>query len=153
MKFQKGNKIGPRFDSENQPPKQGRRKSLKHRLEEIIGRELDAPPSASDINSLISTIIGMSKEELKEFVKSDTAPVWLVGIAAGAMGDIKSMDYKNFERFIDRLIGKSAQPVVGNVDLKTVQENMGKFIDTMRERTRILALRADNTEETDTDTD
>ncbi len=58
MRFEKGNKIGNRFTSDNQPQKSGRKKNLVTRMED------DKPYSNGDIVLLLSRHLNMTTEQV-----------------------------------------------------------------------------------------
>ena len=70
--FEKGNNIGNRFTSENQPKKNGRKPSMYKQLKELTGKKVDYELSKEDYYKTIRFLLERSKgvpvpASIKEF--------------------------------------------------------------------------------------
>ena len=84
--FEKGNKVGNRFTSENQPKNSGRKPALYKKLKELTGKKVDYELSKEDYYKVIRYLMERTPGELKKILenaKDDTngsTPVWVINV-------------------------------------------------------------------------
>lgn len=103
MPFQKGNKIGPRFSSTNQPKKK-RRNPINAVVKEFTKE--NEIPKADDVRRMYLSIMTMPKKKIEELYNSEEQPV-LVRVVARAILSKNGFDY--IEKMLDRTFGKPTQ--------------------------------------------
>ena len=99
--FEKGNNIGNRFTSENQPKKNGRKPSMYKQLKELTGKKVDYELSKEDYYKTIRFLLERSKGELNKIMadanrEDSTTPIWVCNIISAifrGIGDSKSPMY------------------------------------------------------------
>ena len=135
--FEKGNNIGNRFTSENQPKKNGRKPSMYKQLKELTGKKVDYELSKEDYYKTIRFLLERSKGELNKIMadanrEDSTTPIWVCNIISAifrGIGDSKSPMYfiaiftdirfgrtSTVEMIFDRIFGKAAQPIEGDIN-------------------------------------
>jgi hypothetical protein len=96
-----------RFTSENQPENRGAKKNRFKHLQNQF--EL----SSIDVNSIIEYISSVSVEELKDIQTDKKQPVIIKAFAKAALNAVDKGDLSQFEKMLDRVIGK----VKDNIDM------------------------------------
>jgi hypothetical protein len=115
MRFGIGNKIGRRFSSTRQPPKNGRKKSLYKQLAKQT--EL----SREDFISVLLYIMERTPNELDRLVKNESGkpnpetPVWIINLISAIYADIKKGQLKTLSKLFDRLFGKPTMAIEAGV--------------------------------------
>jgi hypothetical protein len=115
MRFGIGNKIGRRFSSTRQPPKNGRKKSLYKQLAKQT--EL----SREDFIDVLLYIMERTPNELDRLLKDKNGkpnpetPVWIINLISSIYYDIKKGQLKTLDKLFDRLFGKPKMDVVSEV--------------------------------------
>ena len=89
--FEKGNNIGNRFTSENQPKKNGRKPSMYKQLKELTGKKVDYELSKEDYYKTIRFLLERSKGELNKIMadanrEDSTTPIWVCNIISAING-------------------------------------------------------------------
>lgn len=117
MAFEKGNKIGKQFSSENQPKKNGRKPSLYKKLKDLDGKKVDFELSKEDYYNIIRYLMERTPGELKRIVENarddinGTIPVWVINIISAIQFDIRYGRMNTIDSIFDRIFGKAIQPV------------------------------------------
>ncbi len=120
-RFVKGSKPKTTFSETRQPKNPGRKPS---RFKQIIS-ELESvgeTMSLEDFKKVAILLLTMNKNEIKELVANENAPMAVIAVASAISGDIGERNLKNIESLLDRLFGKATQPVesiVATIDAKT----------------------------------
>lgn len=103
--FAKGNKIGNRFTSKNQPANAGRRPSLLTKLERITKKEFGAELSKSDYDTLYAWALERTPEELEELKddKSKDVPLIVLVLIKSLLGDIADGKMNSLKMIMDQI--------------------------------------------------
>lgn len=121
--FEKGNKQGNRFTSDNQPKKNGRKPSMYKQLKDLTGKKVDYELSKEDYYNTIRFLMERSKSELNSIMKdanenpNSKTPIWVCNIIAAIFSDIRYGRTSTVEMIFDRLFGKSTQPIEGDLNM------------------------------------
>lgn len=127
MSFEKGNTLGNRFTSENQPKrKNGRKPSLYKQLKEMTGKKVGYELEKEDFFNIIRFVMEQDSETLEGLITIDNprtggkmlnpkTPVWLVSIVSAINADAKYGRTTTVEMVFDRIFGKSVQPIEGGI--------------------------------------
>ena len=123
--FEKGNKKGNRFSSENQPENAGRKPS---RFKEILSKldKVGETLSYEDYLKIIKLVLTMSPTEVKRLATSKTTPLAVIAIASAVSGDIESKQLYNIDRLLDRVFGKVEDKLAVSIN---------PFLDLMKSAT------------------
>lgn len=120
--FEKGNKQGNRFTSENQPKNKGRKPSLYKQLKELTGKKVDFELSKEDYYKVIRFLMERTPGELQRILdnakdkENGTTPIWVLNIISAINSDIRYGRTSTIDMIFDRLFGKSTQPIEGDVN-------------------------------------
>ena len=123
--FEKGNKHGHRFTSENQPKRKGRGKlSVLNYIRQTTGKKVDPQSSKEEILKVIQHIYESSPAELEPLLKDPTdphkpnpnTPMWVLSIISAINTDMRYGRTSTIEMLFDRVFGKATQPIEGNID-------------------------------------
>ena len=68
--FEKGNTVGNRFDSDNQPKKNGRKPALYNQLKKLTGKQVKHELSKEDYFKIIQYLMERTPAELKTIMQS-----------------------------------------------------------------------------------
>lgn len=123
--FEKGNKMGNRFTSDNQPPKErvGRKPSVYKYIKTLTGVKVNPEMSKEDYLKVIRYLMERSSEELEPLVKgadnkvNPKTPIWVVNIISAINSDIRYGRTSTVEMLFDRVFGKSTQNIDGNIEV------------------------------------
>jgi len=124
--FKKGNKIGNRFSSYNQPKKNGRKPSLYKRLKKQTGIKVDHELSKEDYYNVIQYIMERTPNELKSLLKdinghaNKDTPIWILNIISAINTDVRYGRTTTIDGIFDRLFGKATQAI--EADISTPQK-------------------------------
>lgn len=111
MKFAKGNKLGNRFSSENQPPKErvGRKPKAIKQLEAIVKEKFGISLTKDDKYQILEWILERSADDLNNIINNKTLPIFIVNIARAIVTDSKKGRTNTVEMLFDRFFGKAIQ--------------------------------------------
>lgn len=135
MKFEKGNKFGNRFSSENQPPNRGRKPSLYKRLKQMTGTTVGYELSREDFEGIIRWALEQTPASVAGLLRTadgkqnSNTPLWLINVLSAINSDIREGKLNAFEVLMDRAFGKATTKIEGNVvmdvnaDLKDMSED------------------------------
>jgi hypothetical protein len=121
MAFAKGNKTGNRFNSENQPKKNGRKPSMYKQLKELTGRNVAYELSKEDYFKTIRFLMEQSKPTLDAILKDtrenpDTkTPIWVCNIITAIMTDTRCGRTITVDSMFDRLFGRAIQQIEAEI--------------------------------------
>lgn len=103
--FAKGNKIGNRFSSENQPANAGRRPSILTNLERITKKEFGVELSKTDYDTLYAWALERTPEELKELQDegSNSVPLIVLVLVKSLLGDIADGKMNSLKMIMDQI--------------------------------------------------
>lgn len=133
--FEKGNKIGNRFTSENQPKSSGRKPSLYRRIKELTGKKVGFELEYGDFCNIIRWVLEQSPKDIERLLvtkdgkPNKSTPLWLTSIISAINKDIKAGQISTLDSLFDRLFGKAVSKIEGNVvmdvnaDLKDMSED------------------------------
>lgn len=134
MAFEKGNKLGKKFTSDNQPQNRGRKPSLYKKLRTITGKTVKHEMSKEDYYDILKYLMEQTPAQLRlmaGMIKNDgekgsmfdaEIPVWLMNMITAILGDIRYGRTTTLDSIMDRMFGKASQTVeavIGNVDART----------------------------------
>lgn len=120
--FEKGNKSGNRFTSENQPANRGRKPKLYKQLKSMIGQNVGHELEKEDYFNVIRFLMERSPHELERLVKdangqpNKDTPIWVLNIVSAINSDIRYGRTSTIEMIFDRIFGKAAQPIESEVN-------------------------------------
>lgn len=124
-KFQKGNTLGNRFSSTNQPKKNGRKPKMYKQLKEMIGKAVGYTLEQEDYYNIIRFLMEQDLETLEGFIKTKDekgkavlnpkVPIWVINIVTAINTDVRYGRTNTVEMLFDRVFGKAVQPVQGDI--------------------------------------
>ena len=126
-RFEKGNKQGNRFTSENQPKRKGRGKlSVLNYIRQTTGKRVDPQSSKEEILKVIQHIYESSPSELEPLIKdpndphkpNPNTPMWVLSIISAINTDMRYGRTSTIEMLFDRVFGKATQPIEADVNAK-----------------------------------
>ena len=124
-RFEKGNKQGNRFTSENQPKRKGRGKfSVLSYIRQTTGKKVDPQSSKEEILKVIQHIYESSPAELEPLMKDPNdptkpnanTPMWVLNVIAAINTDMRYGRTSTIEMLFDRVFGKATQPIEADVN-------------------------------------
>lgn len=124
-RFEKGNKQGNRFTSENQPKRKGRGKlSVLNYIRQTTGKRVDPQSSKEEILKVIQHIYESSPAELEPLMKDPNdptkpnanTPMWVLNVIAAINTDMRYGRTSTIEMLFDRVFGKATQPIEADVN-------------------------------------
>ena len=124
--FTKGNKIGNRFDSNNQPKNAGRKPSLYKKLKAVTGIKVDHELSKEDYYNVIKYLMERSPNELDALARDSEGhsnkdtPIWILNIISAINMDVRYGRTTTIDSLFDRLFGKAIQSI--EADVSTISE-------------------------------
>lgn len=127
--FKKGNTIGNRFSTDNQPVRKGRKPSLYKKIREITGVTVKHEMGKDDYYEVIKFLMEQTPEQLKKMSaigEDDGAggkktmfdakvPVWLLNIITAILSDVRYGRTSTLDSLFDRMFGKATQPIEGEL--------------------------------------
>lgn len=123
--FEKGNKIGNRFSSTNQPKKNGRKPKVYKQLKEMIGKAVGYELEQEDYYRIIRFLMEQDLETLNGFIKvkdshgkdilNPKVPIWVINIVTAINTDVRYGRTNTVEMLFDRVFGKAVQTVQGDI--------------------------------------
>lgn len=125
--FEKGNKMGHRFTSDNQPKRKGRGKfSVLSYIRQTTGKKVDPQSSKEEILKVIQHIYESSPAELEPLMKDPNdptkpnanTPMWVLNVIAAINTDMRYGRTSTIEMLFDRVFGKATQPIEADVNAK-----------------------------------
>lgn len=120
--FEKGNKQGNRFTSDNQPKNNGRKPSLYKQLKTLTGKKVEYELSKEDYYKVIRFLMERTPGELQKILDDakdkdgGTTPIWVLNIISAINSDIRYGRTYTLDTIFDRLFGKSTQPIEGDIN-------------------------------------
>ncbi len=123
--FQKGNKHGNRFTSDNQPKKRGRGNlSVLKYIRSTTGKKVDPKSSKEEILKVIQHLYESSTAELEPLLKdpdnpskpNKDTPIWVLNVIAAINSDIRFGRTSTIEMLFDRVFGKATQNIGGEIN-------------------------------------
>lgn len=121
MGFEKGNKIGPRLSSSNQPPNRGRKPKLYSFAKKGYNIGID------DFRDTCKYLIQCTKKELEDVMSNPDTPIWVVNIARAIHKDTGSGQLRALNDIFDRLFGKAAASMDINANVNGIEPPIIKF--------------------------
>ena len=118
-RFEKGNKIGNRFSSENQPPNAGRKPKVYQFLKDTIGQEVGHELEEKDFQNIMRTLLEMPNDRLQSLIRSKErdengkykpnpkTPVWIMILASHINNCIRNGKMDALDSVLDRVFGKN----------------------------------------------
>lgn len=122
MAFQKGNTLGKKFTSDNQPRNRGRKPQLYKQIKEITGKKVENGLEKDDFLKIMQWIVEQDTETVQGLIKgadgrtNKNTPLWMINMISAINADIRYGRTTTLEMILDRLFGKSTQPLDANVD-------------------------------------
>ena len=128
--FEKGNKNGNRFTSDNQPPNRGRKPKLYKKLKELVGQTVGHELEKEDYSNVIRFLMERSPKELERLIKDEhnqpnkETHIWVLNIVSAINSDIRYGRTSTIEMIFDRIFGKSTQPIESEVNAQVTNNNV-----------------------------
>jgi hypothetical protein len=111
-RFEKGNKIGPRFSKTNQPKNPGRKPSRINQLIRTLKVEDEEEKlSKEDAAKLLGYILGCTKTQIEAMLRNPDVPFAITCQIRGMITDAQNGSTKTINEIMDRIWGKSLQPI------------------------------------------
>lgn len=126
MMFKKGNELGNRFTSDNQPPNRGRKPSIFKYIKEKTGKKVDPEMSKEDYVKVIRHLMESTPEEIERLVKdadgspNKDTPIWVLNVISAINSDIRYGRTSTVEMLFDRVFGKVNQSIDVTSDGKPI---------------------------------
>lgn len=129
-KFEKGNKRGNRFSSENQPTKRGRgREPMRKYVERITGAKI-GDIKLKELTEIMTFLATASQTELEPLLTdpndpnkpNPNTPIWIVNMIAALNRDSARGRIDTLERILDRVYGKALQPIEGDINAQVTNK-------------------------------
>lgn len=136
--FDKGNKVGNRFTSGNQPHNRGRKPSLYKKLKSLTGMKVGYELEKEDYFNVIRWVMEQNTATLELMVKgadgkpNKDVPLWLINIISALNADVRYGRTSTVEMIFDRVFGKATQPIEGDISTN-VTGNMNLSVLTTEE--------------------
>lgn len=121
-------KIGKRFSKDYQPNHEntGRKRNVFKEIQK--GYEL----SLDDVIQLLTDLLSLSIEELKDLVHDKKAPALKLVLASAVMTSIKSGNWTQVIYMLDRLFGKSVERKEIKSEISMDIKNLREYLDQLR---------------------
>lgn len=104
-RFEKGNKFGNRFTSENQPANKGRKPKIYEVAKGTYKIQYD------DFRNIVMELMQMTLKELKAVTNDENRMAWVVNIARAMIKDASMGRINTLSEMADRFYGKAKQTV------------------------------------------
>lgn len=130
--FEKGNKIGNRFTSANQPKNSGRKPSLYKKLKELTGLRVEYELSKEDYFKLIRFVMERTPNEIEKLIKNPDGtqnkdiPIWVINIISAINMDIRYGRTSTMDSIFDRVFGKAIQSIEADISTSPKMEGMSE---------------------------
>lgn len=121
--FEKGNKEGKKFSSENQPQNRGRKPSIYKKLKAITSKKVGYELEKEDYFNVIRWVMEQNAGTLEVLIKDKAGrpnkdtPLWLINIISAINADIRYGRTTTVEMIFDRVFGKATQPIEGEMQV------------------------------------
>lgn len=128
-RFEKGNKMGNRFTSENQPPNRGRKPKVYKYLKETIGERVGHELEEQDFQDIMQALLELPPAKLQALVKSTeidpntgkpkpnpNTPAWIQILVSHINSCIRYGKVDALDFVLDRVFGKPKETIEGNID-------------------------------------
>lgn len=128
--FEKGNKIGNRFSSDNQPQNSGRKPSVYKYIKDITGKKVAPEMSKEDYYKVIRFLMESTPETLEGLVKNKDGtpnkktPVWVLNVVSAINADIRYGRTYTVDSLFDRVFGKPTQQIESEVNAQVTNNSM-----------------------------
>ena len=114
--FEKGNKIGNRFSSDNQPQNSGRKPSVYKYIKDITGKKVAPEMSKEDYYKVIRFLM--------ESTPNKKTPVWVLNVVSAINADIRYGRTYTVDSLFDRVFGKPTQQIESEVNAQVTNNSM-----------------------------
>lgn len=132
--FEKGNKVGNRFTSENQPPNRGRKPKVYKYLKKVVGDAVGHELEEQDFKNIMQALIELPPSKLQALVRSteidpntgkpkpnkDT-PAWIQMLVSNINACIRYGKLDALEYVLDRVYGQATQNIEGTIENQVVK--------------------------------
>ena len=132
--FEKGNKVGNRFTSENQPPNRGRKPKVYKYLQKVVGDAVGHELEEQDFKNIMQALIELPPSKLQALVRSteidpntgkpkpnkDT-PAWIQMLVSNINACIRYGKLDALEYVLDRVYGQATQNLEGTIENQVVK--------------------------------
>lgn len=124
MGFEKGNTLGKKFSSENQPKKNGRKPSVYKYIKSLTGKNAhNVEMSKEDYLKVIRFLMECTVKDLKPLLRgadgkpNENTPMWVMNVVSAINADTRYGRTATVEMLFDRVFGKATQPIESDVQL------------------------------------
>lgn len=147
VKFQKGNKIGHRFTSEDQPKNKGRKPRLYKQLREALGKKVGWELEENDFQDIMRALVELPPEKLKALTRdaadpkkpNEKTPAWILMLVSHINACIRYGRVDALDFVFDRVFGSPTQKVEGAITTKDDNPDLSMLsTDELVEFNRIL---------------
>ena len=125
MAFEKGNKQGRKFTSENQPQnrKGGRKPKLYKYLKQVIGEKVGHELEEKDFQEIMQALIELPPSKLKSLIRNphdetkpnDDTPAWIQILVSHINASIRYGKVDALDFVLSRIYGTATQKIEGDV--------------------------------------
>lgn len=144
--FEKGNKQGNRFSSDNQPQNRGRKPSIYKYIKDITGKKIAPEMSKEDYHKVIRFLMESTPETLEGLVKNPDGtpnkktPIWVLNVVSAINSDIRYGRTYTVDSLFDRVFGKPTQQIESEVNAQITNAGMDFSALTTEELLQYNAL-------------
>ena len=127
--FEKGNKQGNRFTSENQPQNRGRKPKVYKYLKKVVGESVGHELEEQDFKDIMQALIELPPAKLQALVRStkldpktgmplpnENTPAWIQMLVSNINACIRYGKLDALEYVLDRSFGQPKQTIEGTID-------------------------------------
>ena len=132
--FEKGNKVGNRFTSENQPQNRCRKPKVYKYLKKVVGDAVGHELEEQDFKNIMQALIELPPSKLQALVRSteidpntgkpkpnkDT-PAWIQMLVSNINACIRYGKLDALEYVLDRVYGQATQNIEGTIENQVVK--------------------------------
>lgn len=128
-RFQPGNTVGNRFNSDNQPKKNGRKPKVYKYLKEVVGDSVGHTLEEQDFKDIMQALIELPPSKLQALVRSTeldpktgkpkpnpNTPAWIQMLVSNINACMKYGKLDALEYVLDRAFGQPKQTIEGTIE-------------------------------------
>ena len=134
-RFQKGNKKGNRFTSENQPQNRGRKPKVYKYLKKVVGESVGHELEEQDFKNIMQALIELPPSKLQALVRgteidpktgrpkpNPETPAWIQILVSNINACMKYGKLDALEYVMERSFGQPKQMIEGTIDSQVTQK-------------------------------
>ena len=134
-RFQKGNKKGNRFTSENQPQNRGRKPKVYKYLKKVVGESVGHELEEQDFKNIMQALIELPPSKLQALVRgteidpktgrpkpNPETPAWIQILVSNINACMKYGKLDALEYVLERSFGQPKQMIEGTIESQVTQK-------------------------------